>query len=297
MSDEFNLLDDLLEMHADTVKEDVKRSNIERAPFGYVGSKFKSIRNLEKHLPYRKKWIDVFCGSGIVTLNRQESPIEVMNDRYGGSVAFYRCLRDKDKMQQMIEWLELTQHSREDFYHCRNTWCSEKDDVVRAAKWYYMIQSSTIASGRTFGRNTNNPGNEHRKVWPRLPLFPIIHARLRNVTLENLDFETCMSDYDDESTVFYLDPPYAGTNNVYEGSWSRDDLARLLRRVDKTRGFVALSSYADTQIDECKFWDERHTWEVPIMTETKGFVEGSCKEHLKDVKTTDYATEVLWIKH
>lgn len=299
MSDEFNLLDDLLGMHDDNHQEEAKRNVIERAPFGYVGSKFKSVRTILPHLPQGKTWVEVFCGSAIMTLNRQESRIEVINDRYGGVVPFYRCLKDPVKMQKMIDWLELTVHSREEFYHCKNTWCDETDDVIRAAKWYYMIQCSVIAKGQTFGRNTQTPGGMVRAVSGRLPLFPVIHQRLKNVSVENLDFEVCMKDFDNHDAVFYLDPPYIDTNDVYDCTrWTRDDLARLLRVIERTKGFVALSGYADEQIDACSFWKQRVTWDVPVMAESKGFVEGSNKEHHKDVRgnKAEYVTEVLWIK-
>jgi DNA adenine methylase len=298
-NDDFNLLDDLMDMHDDDHQDEIKRNVIERAPFGYIGSKFKSVRTILPVLPYGKTWVEVFCGSAVMTLNRQQSQIEVINDRYGGVVPFYRCLRDPVKMQQMIDWLELTQHSREEFYDCRNTWCAEEDDVIRAAKWYYMIQCSVVSMGKTFGRNTQTPGNMVKSVSARLELFPIIHQRLKNVSVENLDFEICMRDFDNHNAVFYLDPPYINTLNVYKSpKWTENDLDRLLNTIKHTKGFVALSGYANEQIDSCPFLKRKLTWELPVMAESKGFVEGSSKEHHKDIRghKMQYVTEVLWIK-
>jgi DNA adenine methylase len=298
-SQDDDLLAELMGLHNDTHVSKPERTDIQRAPFGYVGGKSKSIKHLSQYLPYRQKWIDHFCGSGVVTLNRQESSLEVMNDRYGGIVCFYRCLQNKQKLNQLIERLEATPAcSREEFYHCRDTWCVETDDVERAAKWFYMIRISMLGKGQAFGRQVNPPVTIN--LPKSLKLFEPIHHRLRNVIIENLDFRTCHKDFDGPSAVHYFDPPYIGTDSgIYDGStWTRDDLSDLLRICEGSQGFVALSGYPDEQIDACTFWTDRHTWEVAVMAEPSAFNEENSKAQFKDIKNTKgYATEVLWIKH
>jgi DNA adenine methylase len=287
----------LLGIHDDHHEEKADRQDIQRAPFGYLGSKFKSIHQLKKHLPYSAKWVDHFTGSGIVTLNRQESELEVMNDRYSGIVAFYRCLQDKTKLKALLDRLNLApQSSREEFYYCKNTWCDEIDDVERAAKWFYMVRLSVMGKGHCFGRQVNPPVGF--PLAGSLELFWPIHYRLRRVIIENLDFETCFKDYDSENCVHYCDPPYIGTDpGIYAGSsWTRDDLARLLRCCEKARGFVALSGYADEQIDACTFWSKRVTWKIASMAETNAFSEENNKAQYRDIKQKTEVEEVLWIK-
>src|SRR5690606_25089106 len=90
--------------------------DVQRAPFGWVGGKSRSITNLLPLLPQRDKWVDVFGGSGVVTLNRQPAKIlDVYNDRYSGVVAFYRFLHDKDKLEQLCDRLRFTLHARAEF--------------------------------------------------------------------------------------------------------------------------------------------------------------------------------------
>lgn len=293
-----DLLADLLGLHDDHHQNKPERSDIQRAPFGYVGGKYKSVHHLMKHIPYGNKWIDHFCGSGVVTFNRQSSPLEVMNDRYGGIVAFYRCLQSKQKLSSLLERLEFTPPaSREEFYHSKDTWCAETDDVERAAKWFYMLRVSMLGKGQAFGRQVNPP------VCINLPsslkLFEPIHHRLRSIILENLDFETCHKDFDGASAIHYFDPPYIGTDpGIYDGpTWTRDDLSRLLRVCERSQGFVALSGYPDEQIDSCSFWTRRESWEVSVMAEPSAFSDENSKSQFAGVKDTkDKATEVLWIK-
>ena len=130
-----------------------------------------------------------------------------------------------------------------------------------------------------------------------LPMFQRFHERIKNVQLENLDFETCMYDYDSPGTVHYLDPPYVGTGvGVYEHAWTRDDLRRLLRAIRNMKGFCALSGYADAEIDAFDGWTDRITWDVSIGAEMKAFDENNNKEDYANVQEVDKAQEVLWIK-
>lgn len=291
MSDD--LTGDLLDFHDETTELKADRQSIVRAPFGIPGTKTRSLPFILPRLPYRYKFIDHFAGSGIVTFNRQPSPLEVLNDRYGGIVAFYRCLKDRDKWGQMHDWLDANVHAREEFYYCKDQVCTETDDVIRAAKWYYSIRASVIGKGDCFARQTGS--QPQFPIISGLKWFYPIHCRLQNIIIENLDFETCFNDFDSEDCVHYCDPPYIGTDpSVYKDKWTRDDLSRLLRCARNAKGFVALSGYADEQID-AESWSERHTWNVPANAEVKAFI-GNGKEKYVNVQEVDYVQEVLWIK-
>ena len=280
MSDYDETVRSLLELEEPV--HEIDRQTIIRAPFAQPGGKNLSIKYLMQYLPYRNKWIDHFCGSGVVTLNRKPSSLEVMNDRYGGIIAFYRCLRDETKLKALIDWLDTTVHSREEFYTCRDTWCIETDDIVRAAKWYYMIRYSVLGKGHAFGRSLKTVPITN--IRDQLEHFPKIHARIRYVQIENLDFETCFRDFDSEDTVHYFDPPYIGTDpGVYEHKWNRNDLARLIKCCHDSKGFVALSGYDDSQIQQESFWTRRESWPVKM------------KSNIED-KNTVRRTECLWIK-
>lgn len=290
-----DMFDDLMDMYEDDVKID--RTNIQRAPFGMPGGKHKSLSRLMPHLPYREKWVDLFTGTGIVSLNRRHSKkLNVMNDRYSGITNFYRCIQDPVKREALVTWLECTCASREMFYLARAEWCKETDDVVRAAKWYYMMRSSVIGKGAAFARATNSRFSN--VLHSSLKLFGAIHEHIKEkFIVENLDFEQCHKDYDSPDTVFYLDSPYIGTDpGIYEHKWTRDDTQRLLNTVGRSKGFCAVSGYADEQIDGAGFWDQRHVWEVSVNAEVRSFLPENFKAGLEHVQKVDTVQEVLWIK-
>ena len=281
----FDLFNDLMDMHEDNDKVD--RSDIQKAPFPYVGGKFESIPNLKKILPYRHTWCDHFVGSCVVTLNRQPSKLEVINDRYAGIVAFYKCVKDPVKLTQLVAWLDATCHSREIFHDCRDTWCTETDDVTRAAKWFYMARNSISAAGRSWARGTSSPFVQ--QLHKSLELFQPIHHRLKTVQVENLEAEVCAREYDQIGCVHYFDPPYLDTDctaYLVDEKWNQSKLESLLRMISNLRGYVALSHYDHQLINNCSFWTEKHTWSVSTTSRAN-------KVGTQSVGT---ATECLWIK-
>ena len=84
-------------------------------------------------------------------------------------------------------------------------------DLERAARFLYL-QSTTFGGkvvGRTFGVQTTKGARFNiSTLGPRLE---DLHERLAGVVIEQLDFEDFIKRYDREYSLFYIDPPYYGT--------------------------------------------------------------------------------------
>lgn len=272
------------------------RDVILRAPFGYPGGKSRSIKEILPHLPYRMSYVEPFGGSAAVLLSRKPSDVEVYNDRYGGVVSFYRCIREKKNVEALIDRLEWTVHSREEFVWCKKTWKNVDDDVERAARWYYMVQTSFGSLARNFGRATKQRGTMGIKLKNKLPLLYDIHRRLKNVQVENQDWEQCFRDYDTPDTVFYLDPPYVdASEGTYQFELSKDAHRKLINMALNAQGFVAISGYANPMYDN-QDWDERYEWDSFVSIQSLSCATGNKKESMRGQEKRGHAREVLWIK-
>ncbi len=291
---------ELMSMFEDLDRHTVKKSkdNIIRAPFGYPGGKSRSVYKIIDKLPYRNTYIEVFGGSGAVLLGRHKSDLEVFNDRYAGVVAFYRCMRNPEKLDAMIKWIDTTVHSREDFVWCKDTWENCHDDVERACRWFYMVKYSFASKGTNFGRSTSGRGNLAGKVRNALPLFPGIHERLKNVQIENQDWYDCISDYDSNDAVFYLDPPYIDAyRGTYKHEMSQDQHRSLLELVFSCKGFFAISGYSNP-LYENQDWDHRHEWDVYVSIKSEAYTDTNFKSQLEsaDKNNRGKAKEILWVR-
>lgn len=274
---------------------DKKREDYVRAPFPWIGGKWRSLEHLIKYLPVRKVWVDGCGGSGVVTLNRPTSELDVFNDRNTGVVAFFRVLRDDTLRSELIQRLSTTVYAKEEFFWCRDTWQHCDDNVERAARWYYMIRCSFAGVGRTFGRSTAGLASKVQAYSKALPMLPIIATRFKNVQVDNLDICDCLCDYDSTGTVSYVDPDYIDTSvGTYKNTV---DHIRLIKTIKERRGFIALSGYANSLYDSQSFWDARFEWEVSVSSRPAAFNDRNGledKENVMDRSTK--GKEVLWIK-
>ncbi len=266
-----------------------------RAPFGYVGSKLKSVKHILPKLPQRKTYIEVFGGSGVVLLNRRPSTLDVYNDRFGGVVSFYRCLKNAQKLEALIDWLEHTVAAKEEYLWCRDTWKDCTDDVERAARWYYSVAYSFGFKGAAWGRTVTS-SSMAGQIRRRLEQYPAIHKRLENVQIENASWETILKDYDHPKAVFYLDPPYIATDcGAYSHAMTHDDHRRMLETVMDMQGFVAVSGFPNA-LYESYDWDDRITWNLTCTLGGNSNNEKNHKEHLKGLEEYGQSEEVLWVK-
>lgn len=68
--------------------------------------------------------------------------------------------------------------------------------------------------------------------------------RLSLVNIENVDAFDIFGKYDDEKTLFYVDPPYTGeSTKEYKSGWNDDTTRRLVETIATLRGSVVLSCY------------------------------------------------------
>ena len=200
-------------------------------------------------LDRRQAYLEPFCGSAAILLNRQPVKHETINDIDGLVVNFFRCLRDLPAA--LIERLKLTPYAREE--HAAALAALERpellDGVERARAWYVATSFSVGSiSGSNFGlarpRGRWSRAAYHRN---RVDHLHEVAERLRAVQIESCDAVDLIAKVDDEDCVVYADPPYpmstrsATTTYRHDGS---DDLhERLLDAVLACPAQVVLSCY------------------------------------------------------
>lgn len=289
-----NMMDLFNELDRQTTPEEP--NTIIRAPFGYVGGKRRSVKYILPYLPYRERYIEAFGGSGVVLINRQKSAYEVLNDRYAGVTAFYRCLKDPEMTKALVDWIEYSIIGREEFYFCRDTWSDCDDPIERACRWYYLVSQSfgnkCVCYGRTLGPGTLN------KMRGKIPKLPEIHERIKSVHIENMDWRRVLKEYDHPDAVFYLDPPYLESNSAYKCEMPKADHKELLDTIFEMQAFVAVSGYPCNLYDSYD-WDNSNEWEI-VCTFTgnsnTGNGAGNNKENVAGLESYGKAKEKLWIK-
>lgn len=231
-----------------------------KAPFGYPGGKYRSAKYVLPHLPQSEVFVEVFGGSGVTLLNKKPCTCEIFNDAYSGLIDFWKVLQAKPVELKLQ--IENMPYSRELWYDAEATWCTEEDPVIRAVKWYYMVQCSFGKFGKYFAKHVGRKSFNYHTC--NLRHFATIAERIKGVMIENMHYRKLIKTYDTEDTVFYMDPPYL-EDITYAGKYDHrmtvEDHEELLDIISKTKGFVALSHYP------CKLYDD-YPWDDVVEYDT-----------------------------
>jgi DNA adenine methylase len=186
-------------------------------------------------------YAEPFVGMGGVFLRRSVAPkAEVVNDASGDVANLFRILREH--YAPLMDLLRFTFASRRDFERLLATDPATLTDLQRAVRFLYLqrLAFGGKVAGRNFGVSLRMPG---RFDVTRLePMLAELAERLAGVVIENLGYAEFLDRYDADDTLFYLDPPYFGSEDYYgAGLFERADFARLASQPAALRGRFILS--------------------------------------------------------
>ncbi|QTP15183.1 DNA adenine methylase [Serratia symbiotica] len=197
----------------------------------WVGGK----RRLAKHLlplfPEHKCYVEPFCGGAALFFKKNASKVEVINDVNGELINLYRVV--KNHLEEFIRQFKWALSSRQIFEWEKATPVEILTDIQRAARFYYLQNMAFGArvEGQTFGTATTAPvGINLLRLEENLSAA---HLRLARTTIEHLSWLECIEKYDRPHTLFYLDPPYWGTQGygVEFGLEQHDAIAKMARKI------------------------------------------------------------------
>jgi len=186
-------------------------------------------------------YAEPFVGMGGVFLRRPEAAgIEVINDLNRDIATLFRVLqRHYQAFMDMLKW-QLT--SRAEFERLIATEASTLTDLERAARFLYLQR--LVFGGKVVGQNygVSHTMRAQFDITRLAPLLEEVRDRLASVKIECLPWEAFLSRYDREGTLFYLDPPYWGTEDYYgPGMFDRASFAAMAEALAELKGRFLLS--------------------------------------------------------
>ena len=199
----------------------------------WIGGKRRLAQHILPLFPEHQCYVEPFCGAAALFFLKAPSKVEVLNDVHGDLVTLYRVVQHHlDEFVRQFRWA-LT--SREMYGWLQATPPQTLTDIQRAARFFY-IQKLSFGSrieGQTFGTATTAPG--------RLNLLRLeeelsaAHMRLHQVTIEREDWLACLQRYDRPHTLFFMDPPYWGTEG-YGVPFELDQYAGMAEQLRRMKG-------------------------------------------------------------
>jgi DNA adenine methylase len=214
----------------------------------YPGGKGRLWRWIVQYLPKSDVYCEAFGGAAHVLLNKEPSPLEIYNDIDDNLVNLFRVVADPKLFRKFLRRVQPLPYARSLYDYCAQTLREQTDPIERAWRFYVLLNQSMCGCPK-WGCNIRYP--RHRVCshdWASyVDRLPAIHARLRRVQIDHLDWRVCLERYDQPGIVWYLDPPYPpdtrSDHAMYSHELSSDDHAELVDRIIRLKGMVAISSY------------------------------------------------------
>jgi DNA adenine methylase len=199
-------------------------------------------------------YAEPFVGMGGIFLRRTSRPrAEVINDAGRDVANLFRILQRH--YPQFLDTLRFQLTTRVEFNRLVDTNPDTLTDLERAARFLYLQRTAFggRVSGRNFGVSADRPGRFNLTTLE--PMLEDLHSRLAGVIIECLDFGEFIRRYDAAGTLFYLDPPYWGSEGVYgKALFSRQDFQRLADILTGIKGRFLLSINDVPEIREIFAW-------------------------------------------
>lgn len=214
-----------------------------RPPAAYVGGKRSlaaAIATKIAAIPHAT-YAEPFVGMGGVFFRRASAPrSEVINDLSGDVATLFRILQRH--YVAFMDELRFRFTSRAEFDRLMAVDATTLTDLERAARFLYLQRTAFggKVAGRSFGVSHGNPGRfDVIKLGEALAA---INERLAGVVIECLPFDQFITRYDRPETLFYLDPPYIGSEAYYgAGMFPRPAFQLLAEHLRSIQGRFLLS--------------------------------------------------------
>ena len=236
-----------------------------------MGGKSKLLWLIQKLAPpWYPRFIDVFGGSGTVTLDRpiKKGCLEIYNDYNSDLTNLFCCVKNRT-MALLKELGFLPLNARDDFnvlykFFNKESFTddyldeeleltqvylmppqrdaieklmlerSQRGDVCRAADYFKLIRYSFSGGGKAFAGRSCDIRRFFYLIWE-------CSRRLANVVIENKDFESLILQYDRDNAFFYCDPPYYEAEDCYAVEFPKTDHQRLHDVLISCKGYVMVS--------------------------------------------------------
>jgi site-specific DNA-adenine methylase/DNA polymerase I-like protein with 3'-5' exonuclease and polymerase domains len=233
---------------------------------------FDAVKRFPRHLHY----VETFAGSAAVFFARdpQDKSLwlpghrgvsEVLNDRLGNLVNFYRVLRDREMFAEFVRLVRLTPYGRPAFdaavAHVYGSDCVQ--DALQFFVLNRMSRAGDMKGFRPITRSRTRGGingdvNQYLGIVDGLEAF---HQRLRQAVIENMDAVDLIKREDAAGTFYFVDPPYpqsvVNTVNGYELMMSDDEHQALIDSLVGIKGKAMIVCYAHPIYDALHL---KHDW-------------------------------------
>lgn len=235
----------------------VKRISV----LNYFGGKSRYLDFLLPLFPDHRHYIEPFCGSAVVFLNKKPSPIETISDKDERLYNFFHVLREFP--EELVQSLRFTAYSRVEFQKAAKP---SSNPIENARRFFIRSQMSFAGICDTDRRKDSWRSNrKESRMGMALDVAKFIskveglqHSidRFRSAQIENRDFRQIIPAHSRADFFLFVDPPYLvstrtnGGRKDYKHELSAEDHKELAEMLNETESQVMICHYDCQEYDQ-----------------------------------------------
>lgn len=198
----------------------------------YTGFKGNFAKKISTYIPEHKYYIEPFMGGLGMILNKRLSKYEIINDINNELWNLYDVIQNDCELLKS-KW-DFVLRSRFLFKELKKM--KNLDRIDRAFKTMYLRYNSLNGNAHSFVSQPQK-AVDFDLIKQRIEKT---HSRLHGVNIENRDYKDIIEMWNKETSFFYLDPPYFGTDNTGY-SHGELNLEEFIESVKSIKGKFILS--------------------------------------------------------
>ena len=219
-----------------------------KIPTTYYGGKQRMAKRIVSLFPKgyeNQHYIEPFAGGLSVFFKKKPSKAETISDLDPSVYALYKELRDNYK--KLRHWCAYTPYGRNEFNAAKKIHRNPTgySDFEKAWALFTVSNSSFGCLGISFGIAVTVPGPSRTNMKNNKVLwFNEARRRLINCRILNEDALEVIKKTDSPESLFYLDPPYPGSDqSPYKSSFSAKKFNQMIEILKGIKGKFLLSFY------------------------------------------------------
>ena len=219
--------------------------------FPYFGGKYRMVKKLLPLFPKHYMYIEPFCGSCVILLNKPHSNREIVNDKYNEIYNLFTVV--KNKPEEFYNSFKYTFTSRTYFNNLLNINTNNLTDVQKAHRFFYFINHVYNSAPNTRLFRTSRYTLSKLNYTSLKDRIDSVYNRLKDVFIECLDYKDLFDKYDYDKVFYFIDPPYYSENvpskSTYEyiHTFAVNDFINLANKLKSLKGKFLMT------INDCEF--------------------------------------------